>query len=207
MDKMDVRPFRNCGAPTASSLPIHSGFVSSHLGHNQELYSPMNISQKPHADEYEAYNILFQLDDISGKSYSEAMFDTYGSFGLLVWLKVKTFDAFNKITMPDELLLELVLGLLNGLKDPKGASNTLAKLVQVLPDREVLFKYLEVSTPMEAALILLCITIHKEYAKTYLNSSDLSEFEFLLCELQRRNSTPILNQALRLCGFTSLLKV
>lgn len=207
MDQMDVRHFRYCGAPTASSSPIQSGLISTHLRHNQELYSSMSISQKSHTVEYQAYNILSQLDNVSGKSYSEAMFDTFGSLGLLVWLKVKTFDAFNKITMPDELLLELVLCLLNGLKDPKGASSQLVKLVQVLPDNEVQFKYLEVSTPMEAALIILCITIRKEYAKAYLHSADLSEYEFLLSELRRRNPAPILNQALRLCGFTSLLKV
>ena len=207
MDKMDLKPFRYNIASTASSSPIHPGLISSNLGHNQELYTSMSISQKSQTDEYEGYNILFQLDDISGKSYSEAMFETYGSLGLLVWLKVKTFEAFNKITIPDELLLELVMCLLNGLKDPKGASNQLVKLVQALPEKEVLFKYLEVSTPMEAALIILCITIHKEYVKAYLNSSDLSEFEFLLCELRRRNPAPILNQALRLCGFTSLFKV
>ena len=200
MDKMDQKNLRCNSASTASS-PIHPGLISSNLGHNQECYTSTSISQK--SPEYEAYNILFQLDDISGKSYSEAMFETYGSLGLLVWFKVKTFEGFNKITIPDELLLELVMCLLNGLKDPKGSSNQLVKLVQALPEKEVLFKYLEVSTPMEAALIILCITIRKEYVKAYLNSYGLSEFELLLCELRRRNPARILRQASRLCGFSS----
>lgn len=205
MDKMDARLLQSSKASSFCASNSNSELYLSHQRTSQEKYPSMNTSYNSQYEENGPYNIIQKLDDISGKSYLESIYDNFGSLGLLVWYKVRPLEKFNSIQIADELLLELLNCLLKGLKGIKNSQNLLVKLVSVLPSKGVLYNYLQVNNPMEAALVILCICIHKEYTKKYLNRVGLCELDSLLNHLYLNNPATILDQALKLCGFTSLL--
>lgn len=102
------------------------------------------------------------LDEIA-----EEIFEMYSSLGLTVWYKVRHFEAFKQISMPDELLLVLIECCYSGLRQQRNQGNLFISLMQSIPAIETLRLYIQPQTTMEGALFYICAMLHLVYAREF----------------------------------------
>lgn len=135
------------------------------------------------------------LDEIA-----EEIFEMYSSLGLTVWYKVRHFEVFKQITMPDELLLILIESSYTGLRQKRKQGNLFISLMHSIPAIETLRVYVQPQTTMEGALFYICAMLHLVYAREFKLKDYHELVEYLFKDFLTLNAQSFVEEVLAILG-------
>ena len=135
------------------------------------------------------------LDEVA-----EEIFEMYSSLGLTVWYKVRHFEAFKQITMPDELLLILIESCYAGLRQQIKEGNLFVSLMQSIPAIETLRMHAQPQTTMEGALFYICAMLHLVYAREFKLKAYQEIIENLFKDFLTLNAQSFTGEVLAILG-------